>query len=77
MPDAVKEVFFSTTGAGTLVGVGNGNPHNIDSFQQPHRFTWHGKALAILRPDTRPGTLRLVATADGLDSAELLLRVHR
>ncbi|MER6155417.1 hypothetical protein ABT147_07695 [Streptomyces sp. NPDC001868] len=38
-----------------MAAVGNGNPHNVDSFRRPARFTWHGKALAILRPGKRPG----------------------
>ncbi|MFE1313862.1 hypothetical protein [Streptomyces sp. NPDC058755] len=28
----------------------HGNPHNVDSFKQPRRHTWHGQALVILRP---------------------------
>lgn len=75
VPDAVLEVSFTTNGAGTLAAVGNGNPHNIDSFQQPHRYTWHGQALAILRPDKRPGQVTITAEASGLHDARLSLRV--
>ncbi len=75
VPDAVVKVSFAVEGAGELVGVGNGNPHNVDSFKRPRRWTWHGKALAILRPAKQPGRLTLTATADGLRSARLDLQV--
>lgn len=77
VPDAVHEVTFSLRGAGTLAAVGNGNPHNVDSFRLPRRHTWHGKALAILRPAKNPGTLTLTAKAPGLRSATCALQVRR
>ena len=77
VPDAVVKVSFEVKGAGRLVGVGNGNPHNVDSFQRPRRWTWHGNALAILRPTKTPGSLSLSATAEGLKSATLTLEVMR
>jgi beta-galactosidase len=75
-PDAVLRVEFATLGAGELVGVANGNPHNADSFKRPRRWTWHGQALAILRPAKQPGTLALMATAAGLRPARLELPVY-
>jgi beta-galactosidase len=76
VPDAVFQVTFEVTGAGELAAVGNGNPHNVDSFRQPRRHTWHGKALAILRPAKRPGRVTLTAKARGLRPATRTLRVR-
>ncbi|MDX2937306.1 glycoside hydrolase family 2 TIM barrel-domain containing protein [Streptomyces ipomoeae] len=76
-PDATYKVTFEIDGAGELAGVANGNPHNVDSFKRPSRYTWHGKALAILRPAKRPGRLTLVARATGLRPATLTLPVRR
>lgn len=75
VPDAVAKVSFSAGGAGSLIGVGNGNPHNVDSFQRPRRWTWHGQALAILRPAKLPGRVWLAASADGLRPARIELPV--
>ena len=75
MPDAVLKVDFAINGAGTLAGVANGNPHNADSFKRPRRWTWHGQALAILRPAKQAGSLTLTATAEGLKPARLMLPV--
>ncbi len=77
VPDAVVQVTFEVSGAGGIAAVGNGNPHNVDSFRQPRRYTWHGLALAILRPASRPGSLTLTARAPGLRPATLSLRVRR
>ena len=71
--NAVTELSFQVSGAGELAGTANGNPHNLDSFRQPHHYTWHGQALAILRPAKRPGVVRLTATAEGLRPATITL----
>ena len=75
VPDAVVGVSFSLSGAGELVAVGNGNPHNLDSFKRPGRYTWHGVALAIIRPAKQPGRVTLTASAPGLQPATLSLYV--
>jgi len=75
VPDAVVKVNFQVGGAGELIGVGNGNPHNVDSFKRPRHYTWHGRPLAILRPAKWPGSLMLTATADGLQPCTLTLGV--
>jgi beta-galactosidase len=75
VPDAVLNVSFEVDGAGTLAGVANGNPHNIGSFRQPHRYTWHGQALVVLAPAKHPGRLTLTASASGLRSARIALPV--
>ncbi len=75
VPDAVVKVNFQVVGAGDLIGVGNGNPHNVDSFSRPRHYTWHGQALAVLRPAKRPGGLLLTASAPGLQPGRLTLGV--
>lgn len=75
VPDATLRVDFAVDGAGELAGVGNGNPHNVDSFKKPRRWTWHGRALAILRPAKQSGWLTLTASAAGLKPARLHLQV--
>ena len=69
------KVNFQVAGAGDLIGVGNGNPHNVDRFSRPRHYSWHGQALAILRPAKWLGGLMLNASADGLRPARLTLGV--
>ncbi|HEX4010279.1 MAG TPA: glycoside hydrolase family 2 TIM barrel-domain containing protein [Solirubrobacteraceae bacterium] len=75
VPDATAPVSFAVNGAGELAGVANGNPENLDSFRQPRRYTWHGKAQAILRPGKQPGRVTLTASSPGLRPATLSLPV--
>ncbi len=75
VPDAVVPVSFAVSGAGELAGAANANPHNVDSFKRPHRYTYHGQALAILRSAKQPGTLTLTASSPGLQSATISLPV--
>ena len=77
VPDATVPVSFAAFGAGALAGVANANPHNVDSFKRPHRHTYHGQALAVLRPSKEPGDLTLTVTSPGLKSASLKLSVSR
>nr|WP_248296300.1 hypothetical protein [Streptomyces sp. S1D4-11] len=77
VPDATLKVTFRVDGAGEFAAVGNGNPHNVDSFGQPRRHTWHGQAFAILRPAKRPGRVTLTASAPGVRPAALTLTIGR
>jgi beta-galactosidase len=76
VPDAVLKVDFQVVGSGKIIGVGNGNPHDVDSFERPRHYTWHGQALAVLRPAKSPGWVELCATAQGLNPSSLSLRVN-
>jgi len=75
LPDAVVKVSFAVDGAGTLAGVANGNPHNADSYQRPRHWTWHGQALAVLRPAKLGGVLAMTATAERLKPARIHIPV--
>jgi beta-galactosidase len=75
VPDAVVKVSFGSNGAGKIIGVANGNPHNVDSFKRLQHYTWHGKALAVVQASKTPGQLVLTATAQRLEPASLTLRV--
>lgn len=75
VPDAVTEVGFEIGGA-DLVAVGNGNSHNVDSFQRPRRYTFHGVAMAFVRPPRAAGAITVTARAQGLEPAYLRIPVR-
>lgn len=77
VPTANLMVRFETTGAGRLIGVGNGDPNSHEASKAPERSLFNGLAQAILQTDRDgQGPLRLRATADGLAAAELVLDVR-
>jgi beta-galactosidase len=67
---------FGISGKGKLAGVGNGNPGDMASFQQPRRKTYQGKCLAIIRPEVTPGKITIKATSEGLKECSLELTVE-
>jgi beta-galactosidase len=71
VPTGDSTLTFSVTGPGVLVGVDNGNPIDTSSYQGPMRKAFNGKALAIVRANTMPGSIVVTATASGLTSAPL------
>ena len=74
VPDADDiMVNFEISGKGKVAGVGNGNPADMSSFQQPRKKAYQGICLAIIRPETTPGKINIRATAEGLKEASLVI----
>jgi beta-galactosidase len=61
-----RNVRVKVTGAGTLAGLGNGNPFDASSFQSGTRKTFHGRAVAAVRAGTEAGPIVIEVEADGL-----------
>jgi beta-galactosidase len=78
IPDAAIPVAFTVSGVGEIAGSGNACPYDMESFNNPVCITYHGRALAILRPliDTKAGTITLRAEADGLVTGEINITVQ-
>jgi len=66
-------VHYEISGSGKLAGVGNGNPGDMASFQQPRRKTYQGKCLVIIRPEVTPGKITIKATSEGIKECSLEL----
>jgi beta-galactosidase len=69
VPDAEILVNFKISGSAGIAGVGSGSPSDMSSFQQPQKKTWHGRCLAIIRPNGPAGKITLTAKAEGLKEA--------
>jgi beta-galactosidase len=77
VPDADDiMVNFEVKGNGKIAGVGNGNPRDMSSFQQPVKKAYQGICLAIVRPEATPGKISVRATAGGLKEASLVITVR-
>jgi beta-galactosidase len=74
VPDAVVPVSFTISGAGEIAAVGNANPKDVASFSQPHRKTFHGTCLVVVRPTGKPGQIELRADSPRLEGATAQLR---
>ena len=67
VPHAEIPVEFFIEGEGTLQAVGNGNPTDIKSFQQPGVQTYEGRCQLIVRSGHDPGEIVVRAESPGLE----------
>jgi beta-galactosidase len=79
VPTANIKLAFKVSGAGKLIGVGNGDPNCLESDKQPRRSLFNGLAQVIVQAAKTAGTIRIAAMAeDGtLKPATLSLRAQK
>lgn len=77
VPDATNLVTFELSGPGRLIAVDNGDPASHASYQGNTRALHAGMALALVQSTAEPGTLRLVARAEGLQEAAVEIATQR
>lgn len=72
VPTASNPIAFHVSGAGNLIGVGNGDPNCQESDKEPRRSLFNGLAQAIVQSTKRPGEIHVEAVKDGEDNPELM-----
>lgn len=72
LPKANQLIRFEISG-GAIAGVGNANPVSVESYQQPQRNAWQGRALVIIKSLKNAGPIRLKAMVDGVPPAEITI----
>jgi beta-galactosidase len=75
-PHATELIRFSVSGAGSYRAGANGDPTCLEPFHRPQMPAFGGQLTAIVQAGEAPGTAVLTATARGLQSATLALRVE-
>jgi beta-galactosidase len=73
--DGDRKVRVSVSGAGTLAGIGNGNPMDASSLQAGERATFHGRVVAAVRADAAAGPVFVDVVAEGLPARRVRLDV--
>jgi len=76
IPDASEEILFSVQGPGRIAAVANADPTNAEPFRGHSHRLWRGRALAVVQPTGRRGTITLRAITDGLPAATVSLAVQ-
>jgi beta-galactosidase len=73
-PTAADRVTFDVSGAGDLIGVGNGDPTSHEADKASTRSMFNGLCMALIQSRVGGGSrIRVVATAPGLKGDVLLL----
>lgn len=73
VPNADNNVRFTVEGAGTLVGVDNGEQADHQSYQDDNRDAYNGSLVAIVQSTKDAGKITVKAESDGLtlDTVEI------
>ena len=71
VPTAMNTIGFKVSGAGALIGVGNGDPNCHESDKEPKRSLFNGLAQAIVQASKEAGEITIEAKKDGWDGPEL------
>lgn len=74
-PNAENDVMFALDGPGFIAGVDNGSPISLERFKDNHRKAFYGKCLVVIQNDGQPGSVKVTATADGLNKATTAIKV--
>lgn len=71
VPTAENLIRFSVTGAGALIGVGNGDPNCQESDKGQVRSLFSGLAQVIVQSTKQPGEIQIEAVKEGWDGPDL------
>ncbi len=74
-PLAADQLSISIEGAGSIAGVGNGNPQSFEPFQANLVKLFYGKAMIIVKSGAEAGEVKLKVEAKGWKGQEILLEV--
>lgn len=70
------EISFKLSGNATIAAVGNGNPSDMSSFQQPHKKVYQGRAQVILKSTSKRGLATLTASAPGFKENTIQIKIN-
>jgi beta-galactosidase len=76
VPTADQLIRFEISGAGRLLGVGNGDPSSHESDKAPQRKLFNGMALCLLQATKKAGEIIITATGGGLQPARLTIKAR-
>ena len=74
-PNDGRLVEFEVEGAGRYRAAANGDPTSLDLFHLPQMHAFSGELMAIVESGKESGEIRFTAKAEGVESAELIVKV--
>ena len=75
VPDANNLIQFVIQGEGEIAGVDNGCQTDLSMLKADNKKAFKGLALAVVQSKKKAGTITLSATAEGLKSASVIIKV--
>ncbi|UWZ82683.1 beta-galactosidase GalA [Occallatibacter riparius] len=77
VPITSNEIAFRVTGAGKLLGVGNGDPTDQDPDKGSTRKAFSGYCMALVQASKEPGDISVEASSPGLASGSVNVATQR
>lgn len=77
VPNANDLISFQVSGSGTIAAVDSFDNNSIEPFQTTKRKAYNGFCFAMLKANADKGNIKLTATADGLKSASVSIKVGK
>lgn len=77
IPNANELIKITVEGAGTLIGLDNGNPSDHTSMKSNERKTFNGLALAVVQSNNKAGTIKIHASSPTLKGASIEVTVQK
>jgi beta-galactosidase len=74
-PAADNDIFFTTQGMGEIAAVGSGNPTSDEPYRGNQHRVHRGRCVVVVQSADQPGEIHLRAQSDGLDPAEVVIKV--
>jgi beta-galactosidase len=74
--DAALTVNLSVSGSGELIGSGNACPYDMESVGNLAVKTYRGRALAIIRPDSKKGLITVSVSSGRLTKGSIELKAE-
>lgn len=68
------EISVKVEGAGTLAGLGSGNPKTEENYGTGKRYTFDGRALICVRAGRESGAIRVEVSAEGFETSFVEIR---
>ena len=68
-PNSDMLLKFKIEGAGTILGIGNGDAASMESFKGNSVHTYRGLCRVVIKSTKKAGTIQLTGSAEGLKAA--------
>lgn len=76
LPAAEQRVYVEVTGAVALIGFGSALYKTDEKFDQPYHDTYRGRALAVLKAGSVPGSAVITVKSTGVEPVNIQLEVE-
>jgi len=76
VPTADNLIKFSIEGPGKIIGTGNGNPSSHEPDKANQRMAFNGYCLVLIQSDGQAGEIRLKASSEKLNGAEVVIKAE-